>query len=53
MRQEGKAAGRGIPPRFALGSDAVATLRKKCEDTLTLLKEWEDVSSSTDYPEGT
>lgn len=53
VRREGTAAGREIPPRFALGSDSVAALRKKCNDTLQLLKDWEDVSSSTDFPERT
>lgn len=47
--QSGPAKGRGIPVRLALGTDALAVIRKKCNDTLALLKEWEDLSSSTDF----
>lgn len=49
VKQEGVAAGRGVPPKLMLGPDAVAGVRKKCEDTLELLKKWEDVSSSTNF----
>ena len=49
VKQEGVAAGRGIPGRLVLGPDAVATMKQKCEDTLAMLKEWEDVSGSTNF----
>lgn len=49
VRGEGKAAGRGIPERLLLGPDAVEVVRKKCEDTLKLVKEWEELSSSTNF----
>lgn len=51
IKQEGKATGKGIPPKLPLGSDAVSTMRKKCTDILKLLGEWEEISSSTDFPE--
>lgn len=44
---EGMAKGRKWPVRVALGPDAVAVVRQKCEEQLELLKEWEDVSGST------
>lgn len=48
VRGENRAAGREWPGCLALGSDAVAGIRKKCEDTLRQLREWEDISASTD-----
>ncbi|TLS23012.1 uncharacterized protein PpBr36_05631 [Pyricularia pennisetigena] len=47
----GVAEGKEIPPRLVLGSDAVDVIRKKCQDTLKLLEEWEDTAKSTDYSE--
>jgi hypothetical protein len=52
VKQEGVAAWREVPLRLALGPDAVAGIRKKCEDTLEMLKKWENVSSSTNFEEG-
>ncbi|TVY82485.1 putative oxidoreductase [Lachnellula suecica] len=51
VKQEGKASGRGMPGHLLLGTDAVATVRKECLETLELLKKWEDISSSTDLSE--
>ncbi|KAL2813043.1 hypothetical protein BDW59DRAFT_176848 [Aspergillus cavernicola] len=34
---------------LALGSDAVRATRRKCEDTLTQLAEWEELSRSSDF----
>ncbi len=51
VKQEGKAAGREIPERLPLGSDAVALLRAKCRSTLQLLDEWEEIISSTGIKE--
>lgn len=45
----GVAEGRSVPVRVALGTDCLAVIRDKCEGTLKLLKEWEDVSASTDH----
>ncbi|CZR57759.1 related to ketoreductases [Phialocephala subalpina] len=46
---ENDAAGKEFPVSLALGSDAVEQIRKKCEETLKLLDEWEAVSSNTNY----
>ena len=48
-KSEGMAAGRPIPPRLPLGRDAMATIVKKCEDTIKLCKEWESLITSTDF----
>ncbi|KAL8393464.1 hypothetical protein RB595_003289 [Gaeumannomyces hyphopodioides] len=45
----GVGAGRDVPLRIVLGTDALDRIREKCEETLALLKEWEDVARSTDY----
>ncbi|KAJ5096111.1 hypothetical protein NUU61_005467 [Penicillium alfredii] len=41
-------AGKEWPMSLLVGSDAVAVIRKKCEDTLRQVAEWEDFSKSTD-----
>ena len=51
VKQEGKAAGRGIPGRLMLGTDAVARVKKECLEALELVKQWEDISSSTNVVE--
>lgn len=51
VRGEGTAAGRELPPRLPLGKDALAGIRAKCEATLKILAEWEDVITSTDFEE--
>jgi hypothetical protein len=43
------AGGRKLPVRLVIGSDCVAVVRKKCEDTMALVSEWESVSASTDF----
>ncbi|KAM5355202.1 hypothetical protein ACJ41O_001848 [Fusarium nematophilum] len=45
----GAAEGRGIPLRVVLGRDCLDVVRNKCESTLKLIKEWEDVAVSTDH----
>ncbi|KAH7348513.1 short-chain oxidoreductase [Rhexocercosporidium sp. MPI-PUGE-AT-0058] len=45
----GMAKGRDMPERLVLGSDALEVVREKCERTLALLKEWEEVGRSTDF----
>jgi NAD(P)-dependent dehydrogenase (short-subunit alcohol dehydrogenase family) len=47
LTQDGVAKGKQVPVRLVLGSDCLDTVRRKCEETLKLLKEWEDVSKST------
>ena len=41
--------GDDFPGSFALGDDAVETIRKKCNDTLELLDHWVDKSSGTGF----
>ncbi|KAI9836061.1 MAG: hypothetical protein M1819_001672 [Sarea resinae] len=41
-----------VPPVLALGSDAVAQIKKSCEETIAQLKEWEKYSVLTDIPSG-
>lgn len=38
VKQEGIVEGRGIPSKQILGADGLAGVRKKCEDTLDLLR---------------
>ncbi|UKZ76920.1 putative secondary metabolism biosynthetic enzyme [Trichoderma virens FT-333] len=49
VRGEGSAAGREMPFRMPLGTDAYHGISKKCEDTLTLLKDNKDIICSTDF----
>lgn len=49
VKGENDAAGKEFPVSLALGSDAVEQIRKKCNETLKLLGEWESVSSNTSY----
>lgn len=49
VRQEGVAEGREMPKRLPLGADALAVIREKCEETLKICKDWEDVINSTDF----
>lgn len=51
LTKTGVAEGKEIPPRLVLGSDAVDVIRKKCQETLKLLEEWEDIAKSTGYDE--
>ena len=51
VRQEGIAAGKEIPFRLPLGLDCYDDMKQKCEETLGMLQEWQDVIRSTDYAE--
>lgn len=55
VRNEGVAAPgqqkADIKLRLPLGPDAYATVKNKCDETLKLLGEWEDVIKSTDVDE--
>lgn len=48
LREEGVAKGKKPGNRIPIGSDAVILIRKRCEDVLNVVREWEDVSSETD-----
>ncbi|KAL8711244.1 MAG: hypothetical protein Q9220_004389 [cf. Caloplaca sp. 1 TL-2023] len=52
VRGEGMAQGREMPSLLPLGSDAVAVVRGRCEEVLQVIKEWEEVSLSTDFDKG-
>ncbi|KAK4449317.1 putative oxidoreductase YusZ [Podospora aff. communis PSN243] len=41
--------GREVPVRLLTGSDAVEVVKGKCNETLQLVSEWEEVSSSVMY----
>jgi NAD(P)-dependent dehydrogenase (short-subunit alcohol dehydrogenase family) len=47
LTKEGVAKGREVPVRLVLGSDCLDVVRAKCESTLKLVREWEDVTVST------
>lgn len=44
----GMAAGKTIPLRVPLGTDGWTRIKDKCEETLKICEEWEDVAKSTD-----
>ncbi len=48
VKSEGMATGKPIPQRLPIGRDSMATIKKKCEDTLKLCEEWESLITSTD-----
>jgi hypothetical protein len=48
VKQEGVAKGRKFPKSLFLEPDCVGKIKELCEETMKSLKEWEDVSMSTD-----
>lgn len=51
VRQESLAEGKEIPMRLLLGPDVISEVRKKCLETLESIKEWEELSASTNIEE--
>ena len=49
LTKTGVAEGREIPIRLPLGTDIIAGIKSKIDDTLKLLEEWDSVISSTDH----
>ena len=49
VRNEGMAKGKTWPKRLPLGPDALAGVKGKCEETLNICREWEDVITSTNF----
>ncbi|KAF2645494.1 NAD(P)-binding protein [Massarina eburnea CBS 473.64] len=49
VKSEGLATGTELPKRLPLGADALAKVRKKCEETLKICDEWESVITSTTF----
>ncbi|KAF8862565.1 putative short-chain oxidoreductase [Acephala macrosclerotiorum] len=50
LRGEGEAKGKKLPLRMPIGGDAVELVKGRCEETLKVIQEWEDLSRSTDLP---
>lgn len=51
VRREGSLLGKiELPLRIFFGSDAVATVRTKCQKTLEVIEEYEAIARSTDIP---
>ncbi|KAJ5040369.1 uncharacterized protein L3040_006025 [Drepanopeziza brunnea f. sp. 'multigermtubi'] len=49
LRGEGMAAGKLLPARVSVGSDAADLIREKCEENLRLVGKWEALAQSTDF----
>lgn len=48
VKGTGVAAGKQVPLRIPLGSDGWSRVREKCETTLKICDDWEEVAKSTD-----
>ncbi|KAF7551210.1 hypothetical protein G7Z17_g5168 [Cylindrodendrum hubeiense] len=48
VKGTGAAAGRTVPLRVPLGSDSLGRIKAKCEETLKICSEWEELAKSTD-----
>lgn len=44
----GVASGRTVPLRVPIGTDGWTKIRAKCEETIKICDEWEDVAKSTE-----
>lgn len=51
VKGEGQAKGREIPWRMPLGRDGAAEIKRKCEEMLKVLDDWECVIGGTDVVE--
>jgi NAD(P)-dependent dehydrogenase (short-subunit alcohol dehydrogenase family) len=49
LTSSGVAAGKEVPLRLALGTDAYGIITGKCQDTMSLLDEWKHISTTTDH----
>lgn len=49
VKGTGVAAGKQVPLRVPLGSDGWSRIRAKCENTLKICDDWEDVAKGTDF----
>ncbi|KAM0441192.1 hypothetical protein ACHAPT_000498 [Fusarium lateritium] len=49
LTKTGVAKGKEFPVRLVLGRDCLDVVRNKCESTLKLMAEWEEVAVSTDH----
>lgn len=48
VKGTGMAAGKQIPLRVPLGSDGWERVKTKCEETIKICEDWEEVAKSTD-----
>lgn len=48
VRGAGFAEGKKVPLRVPLGSDSWSRVKTKCEETLEICQEWEDMAKSVD-----
>lgn len=53
VRQEGCAAGRVVPFRLPVGTDAIEEIRDKLESTTRVIEDWGSVILGTGYTEST
>lgn len=49
VKGEGMAKGKEFPLRLPLGQDALSLIREKCQGTLKICDEWEDMIKSTNF----
>ncbi|RPB02879.1 NAD(P)-binding protein [Choiromyces venosus 120613-1] len=49
LTKSGRVAGKEVPVRVPIGSDAIAFISTTAEETLQNMKDWKDLSSSTDH----
>ncbi|PNP58825.1 hypothetical protein THARTR1_01073 [Trichoderma harzianum] len=49
VKGTGMAAGKQIPLRVPLGLDGWERVKTKCEETIKICEDWEEVAKSTDY----
>ncbi|KAF2092868.1 NAD(P)-binding protein [Rhizodiscina lignyota] len=49
LTQSGRAAGRDIPLRLPLGTDAYGIIKAKCEETVKLMDEWKEIICGTEH----
>lgn len=53
VKGTGMAAGKTIPLRVPLGTDGWTRIRAKCEETIKICDDWEEVAKSTDIEKST
>jgi hypothetical protein len=51
IKREGKPKGRSIPCKMPIGYDVVQVVKSRCDEILKVIDEWDDLGTSTDFPE--
>lgn len=49
LTKSGRVAGKAIPARIPLGSDALTIIGGRCQEALKVLDDWKEISISTDH----